>query len=705
MTNKVSIMLRHAFRILMTGVMAAYLITPALTADVTNPAEVQGLTVDRDGDDILLSWAAVTEDASGNPETISSYNIYRGDTPDFIPDKDFGSNMVGDSATTDFRHTGAAVDGIDHYYLVSAVDTPGNEGLTRGASVHTAPVLSGYWTETTIEIDWTDAQPVSDVAGYRVYYGKGAGEYEFVDDVGLGTSHTLSGLDLWVNWYIVVTAVDLGGNESAFSNEHIDAVAGRVRVRAHDDSELCWGAAKCPPEPGHVQRSDGWQLMVPADFPEGDWRRVLVSFTIDSKLCEPPAQENVTKCGSGNPCLHPPCNGGYNTCGDPWDRGAHLFLVEDDCIEGGGSCITDANPELMNAVTPFGTDAEPPDGTGVVPPRVLTLDITPYAPILTGTKYVGAHIGHYVQSGWWVTVDFEFSERPDETSPKPPADGLQQVFNRGGGEILDPATVTIPADASKVIGRFFVTGHGGNQRCDGGSEDGNSCDTGCPGGSCQNCDEFCHREHKVMIDGTEAWVVTPWRDDCTPGSIFACQDWNACGWPSCTYSRAGWCPGYIACHHDAPCDQDIDLSAYLTPGASHEVTWLIPILNGSWSKSLMVYWYEPGTPFCGNGVIDGDEVCDFPDLDGETCQSQGYDAGDLQCGSSCQAYDTSGCWNYACPNSICEIVAGEDCVTCPEDCNAVLGGSPSGRYCCGGGDYPVGCEDPRCTGGGNTCYE
>ena len=95
--------------------------------------------------------------------------------------------------------------------------------------------------------------------------------------------------------------------------------------------------------------------------------------------------------------------------------------MEDDCIEAGGSYITDANPELMNAVTPFGTDCPPPNGTGEVPPRVLTLDITPFAPILTGTKYVGAHIGHYTQSGWWVTVEFEFSERPDETSPKPPA--------------------------------------------------------------------------------------------------------------------------------------------------------------------------------------------------------------------------------------------------------------------------------------------
>ena len=131
---------------------------------------------------------------------------------------------------------------------------------------------------------------------------------------------------------------------------------------------------------------------MPATFPEGDWTRVLVTYTMDSRLCEPPAGGNVTKCGSGNPCVNPQCNGfpAYNTCGDPWDRLAHLFVVLDEtCIAGVGSCINDNQLELMRAITPFGTDADPPDGTGVVPPRELTLDITPFAPQLTGTKYVG----------------------------------------------------------------------------------------------------------------------------------------------------------------------------------------------------------------------------------------------------------------------------------------------------------------------------
>lgn len=59
----------------------------------------------------------------------------------------------------------------------------------------------------------------------------------------------------------------------------------------------------------------------------------------------------------------------------------------------------------------------------------------------------------------------------------------------------------------------------------------------------------------------------------------------------------------------------------------------------------------------------------------------------------------------ACGNHVCEISAGEDCLSCPADCNGEQGGPPLNRYCCGdgAGENPVDCTDARCTGGGNTC--
>ncbi len=46
---------------------------------------------------------------------------------------------------------------------------------------------------------------------------------------------------------------------------------------------------------------------------------------------------------------------------------------------------------------------------------------------------------------------------------------------------------------------------------------------------------------------------------------------------------------------------------------------------------------------CGNGLIDGTEVCDGSSLKGKTCLSLGLPDGELRCENSCDALDTTGC--------------------------------------------------------------
>ena len=48
---------------------------------------------------------------------------------------------------------------------------------------------------------------------------------------------------------------------------------------------------------------------------------------------------------------------------------------------------------------------------------------------------------------------------------------------------------------------------------------------------------------------------------------------------------------------------------------------------------------------------------------------------------------------------------GEDCLSCPTDCNGVQSGNPGNQYCCGdgAGTNPVDCSDSRCTASGYTC--
>lgn len=46
---------------------------------------------------------------------------------------------------------------------------------------------------------------------------------------------------------------------------------------------------------------------------------------------------------------------------------------------------------------------------------------------------------------------------------------------------------------------------------------------------------------------------------------------------------------------------------------------------------------------CGDGMIAGGEECEQGDLDGETCETQGFAGGTLACATGCQL-DTSGCY-------------------------------------------------------------
>lgn len=90
---------------------------------------------------------------------------------------------------------------------------------------------------------------------------------------------------------------------------------------------------------------------------------------------------------------------------------------------------------------------------------------------------------------------------------------------------------------------------------------------------------------------------------------------------------------------------------------------------------------------CLNGVAEGTEQCDRDDLRGGSCEGEGFDFGDLACGSDC-VYDTSGCGRG------CGL--GED--TCPDGACV-----PAGADCCGNRAF---CQPGTvCTGDGGCCPE
>jgi hypothetical protein len=87
-----------------------------------------------------------------------------------------------------------------------------------------------------------DANSEADLAGYKVYYGKESGNYTKIQDVGNVTSYLAENLDDGERYYFVVTAYDLVGNESEFSQEISQVVATPkiLIVNTPEGIELTW---------------------------------------------------------------------------------------------------------------------------------------------------------------------------------------------------------------------------------------------------------------------------------------------------------------------------------------------------------------------------------------------------------------------------------------------------------------------------------
>lgn len=92
--------------------------------------------------------------------------------------------------------------------------------------------------------------------------------------------------------------------------------------------------------------------------------------------------------------------------------------------------------------------------------------------------------------------------------------------------------------------------------------------------------------------------------------------------------------------------------------------------GASWDIGAYEYGSVPSggpAPFCGDGIINGSEVCDCggnacidAELNHETCVSQGFSGGGtLACANTCLTYDTSACNSPTCGDG--NVDAGEGC--------------------------------------------
>ncbi len=72
------------------------------------------------------------------------------------------------------------------------------------------------WDPPTTNADGT---PLTDLAGYKIYYGTSSNNYFQNIDVGNVTTYTIDNLTDGLTYYFVATAYDTSGNESQYSNE------------------------------------------------------------------------------------------------------------------------------------------------------------------------------------------------------------------------------------------------------------------------------------------------------------------------------------------------------------------------------------------------------------------------------------------------------------------------------------------------------
>ncbi len=187
------------------------------TATNAAPAAPTGLTATPGSENISLDWNNNTE-----PD-LNGYNVYRS-LVSGGPYSKINGSLVTSSNYTDTGLTG----NVTYYYVITAVDLGSNEsGNSNQASATpagvppTAPTgLVATPGDGLVSLDWNNnTEP--DLNGYNVYRSLvSGGPYSKVNGTLVATSnYTDAGLTAGITYYYVVTAVDLGGYESGYSNQ------------------------------------------------------------------------------------------------------------------------------------------------------------------------------------------------------------------------------------------------------------------------------------------------------------------------------------------------------------------------------------------------------------------------------------------------------------------------------------------------------
>lgn len=259
-------------------------------------------------------------------------------------------------------------------------------------------------------------------------------------------------------------------------------------------------------------------------------------------------------------------------------------------------------------------------------------------------------------SGLSIGVISQGSQAGEETG------SVTSTGEGGGGETFAPTTVPPPDDSGVPTTNdpsdpMFVCGDGvldPNEECDGSELDAQTCDGfGFDGGTL-----LCSPECAYDTSMCDAAAV------CGDGLLDVDTEECDCGNGQCTAAQLG----------------NVNCMALPSPKGT-------PYSGGPLSCNPQTCTLnQQGCTYCGDGIRNGNEPCEAGDLGGQSCASQGFDAGNLACTPDC-AFNNSGCKTFVCGDGTCD--AGEDSCSCFQDCP----------------DNPNSCSPCECGfQGGPTCY-
>lgn len=178
------------------------------------PPAAPGGVVARAGQSLIeIDWSDSTE------TDLASYSLYRAETGgQFL--------LLVSGLTQSFYADISVVNGVTYRYVVTAVDEAGNESL---ASAEVSATSFAPPTPKSLTLAWeaptrnADGSALTDLGGFRLYWGTASRRYDFMREVGSATETVLDSV-LPGTYYFAVTARDRSGNESGYSVEFVTVV-------------------------------------------------------------------------------------------------------------------------------------------------------------------------------------------------------------------------------------------------------------------------------------------------------------------------------------------------------------------------------------------------------------------------------------------------------------------------------------------------